>query len=125
MEPTSDLPDCFLSEIVASIKALQKWQRPKIRATEVRDALKTRASYHGIKATSPTIAEERSETLLQEGTELLQGKYIHFLKLEQSYKWVREAVQCENERLTALLASIESWLEKAEILSHGGDIPQI
>ena len=33
MERKADLPDCFLSEIVASIKALQKWQRPKILPT--------------------------------------------------------------------------------------------
>ena len=29
MEQKADLPDCFLSEIVVSIDALQKWQRPQ------------------------------------------------------------------------------------------------
>ena len=68
---------------------------------------------------SRTLQNELNEILLQEGTELLQGKYNHFLKLEQSYKWVREAVQCENERLTALLASIESWLGKPKLFYTG------
>ena len=68
MEQKADLPYCCLSEILVSIKALQKWQRFKTPSNELRLALQKRASYHGIKSRSPTIAEELSETLIREGT---------------------------------------------------------
>ena len=57
MEQKADLPDCFLSEIVASIKALQKWQRPKNPSNELRAANRNRCANRWRKTYSRAIRD--------------------------------------------------------------------
>ena len=79
-EQKASLPYCFLSEIVVSINALQKWQRFKHPSNEVRKAMLLRATYHEVllrknrtRKSAQECAEELTEKLIQEGNELLQG----------------------------------------------------